>query len=55
MEKTDRGLQIKYSMAQGGYWLVAAVLGVFVTPILLYKGFNEFESRDYKNSFFPVL
>ena len=43
MEKTDRGLQIKYSMAQGGYWLVAAVLGVFVTPILLYKGFNEYE------------
>lgn len=43
MQKRDLKLQIMYCLSQGGYWLTAVVLGAFITPLLIRKGFSEYE------------
>lgn len=43
MQKRDLKLQVAYCFAEGGYWLVAVVLGAFITPLLISKGFSEYE------------
>lgn len=43
MQKRDLKLQIAYCFSEGGYWLTAVVLGAFITPLLMSKGFSEYE------------
>lgn len=43
MQKRDLKLQITYCFAEGGYWMIAVVLGAFITPLLLSKGYSEYE------------
>ena len=43
MKKADRKLQVMYSMAQGSYWLMAVIVGAFLTPLLAARGFSESE------------
>lgn len=43
MKKADGKLQVMYSMAQGSYWLMAVIVGAFLTPLLAARGFSEAE------------
>lgn len=43
MKNRDIKLQTEYCLSQGAYWLTAVVLGAYITPLLLSKGFSEYQ------------
>lgn len=40
---TNRRLQVHYCCVQGAYWILAAIMSGFMTPILQAKGFSSME------------